>query len=113
MTPSSEITMPPLDAAQEAQSAAVCGALRRHIAERGGWIAFDDYLQQVLYAPGLGYYSAGAAKLGAAGDFVAAPEIPPLSGPCVPRQCAPFLRAGGELLELGAGTGALAAVLLP
>jgi SAM-dependent MidA family methyltransferase len=105
--------MPALDDAQQAQMAAVCGALHRHIAQRGGWITFDDYLEQVLYAPGLGYYSAGAAKLGAAGDFITAPEISPLFGACVARQCAPFLREGGELLELGAGTGALAAALLP
>jgi SAM-dependent MidA family methyltransferase len=105
--------MPPLDGAQQAQSAAVCAALRQHIAKRGGWIAFDDYLEQVLYAPGLGYYSAGAAKFGAAGDFSTAPEISPLFGACLARQCAPLLRDGGELLELGAGTGALAAVLLP
>jgi SAM-dependent MidA family methyltransferase len=105
--------MPALDSAQQAQVSAMCAVLRRHIAERGGWIGFDDYLEQVLYAPGLGYYSAGAAKLGAAGDFTTAPEISPLFGACVARQCAPLLRGGGELLELGAGTGALAEVLLP
>jgi SAM-dependent MidA family methyltransferase len=104
--------MPAPDATQQAQVAAVCANLRRHIAERGGWIGFDDYLEQVLYAPGLGYYSAGAAKFGAAGDFVTAPEISPLFAACVARQCAPVLREGGELLELGAGTGALAAALL-
>ena len=105
--------MPALDRPQQAQVNAVCAALRRHIAARGGWIGFDDYLEQVLYAPGLGYYSAGAAKFGGAGDFTTAPEISPLFGACVARQCAPLLRAGGDLLELGAGTGALAEVLLP
>src|SRR5579862_2714247 len=105
MMPTSEFTMPPLDAAQQAQMAAVCSALRQHIAGRGGWIGFDDYLDQVLYAPGLGYYSAGAAKLGAAGDFTTAPEISPLFGACVARHCTPFLREAGELLELGAGSG--------
>src|SRR5579862_3053081 len=113
MTPTSEFTMPPLDAAQQAQMAAVCAALRQHIAARGGWIGFDDYLDQVLYAPGLGYYSAGATKFGVAGDFITAPESSPLFGACVARQCAPFLGEAGELLELGAGSGALAAVLLP
>ena len=104
--------MPALEAAQRTQVAAMRAALRRRIAERGGWIAFDEYLEQVLYAPGLGYYSAGAVKFGAAGDFSTAPEISPLFGACVARQCAPLLRGGGELLELGAGTGALAEVLL-
>lgn len=104
--------MPGLNAAQLAQAAAVRAALRSALAARGGWLPFDEYLQQVLYAPGLGYYSAGAAKLGAAGDFTTAPELSPLFGGCVARQCAPLLRDGGDLLELGAGTGALAATLL-
>ena len=112
MTPTPQFTMPALEAAQRTQVAAMRAALRRHIAARGDWIGFDEYLEQVLYAPGLGYYSAGAAKFGAAGDFSTAPEISPLFGACVARQCAPLLRGGGELLELGAGTGALAEVLL-
>jgi SAM-dependent MidA family methyltransferase len=104
--------MPTLEGAQRTQVAAMRAALHSHIAERGGWIAFDDYLEQVLYAPGLGYYSAGSTKLGRAGDFTTAPEISPMFGACIARQCAPLLREGGEVLELGAGTGALAEVLL-
>ncbi len=112
MTVLPAITIPPLDAAQREQLAATTAALRALLAARGGWLPFDEYLQQLLYAPGLGYYSAGAAKFGAAGDFVTAPEISPLFGACVARQCAPLLLAGAELLELGAGSGALAATLL-
>jgi SAM-dependent MidA family methyltransferase len=104
--------MPTLEGAQRAQVAAMRAALHGRIAERGGWIAFDDYLELVLYAPGLGYYSAGSAKLGRAGDFTTAPEISPMFGACIARQCAPLMREGGEVLELGAGTGALAEVLL-
>ena len=104
--------MPALDEAQLEQAAAVRAALRRHVERRGGWVGFDEYLEQVLYAPGLGYYSAGAAKLGAAGDFITAPELSPLFGGCIARQCAPLLGAGRDLLELGAGSGALAEVLL-
>lgn len=104
--------MPALEGAQLAQAAAMRAALRARFAQRGGWISFDEYLEQVLYAPGLGYYSAGAAKLGRAGDFTTAPEISPMFGACIARQCASLLREGGELLELGAGTGALAEVLL-
>jgi SAM-dependent MidA family methyltransferase len=105
--------MPALDAAQAAHAAAVRTALRAQLAEAGGWLPFDAYLDQVLYAPGLGYYSAGAAKLGAAGDFTTAPELSALFGRCVARHCAPLLHAGADLLELGAGTGALAATVLP
>ena len=104
--------MPALDPAQRAQADAVLAAVRARLAAHDGWLAFDDYLELVLYAPGLGYYSAGATKFGAAGDFTTAPELSPLFGACVARQCAPLLRAGGTLLELGAGSGALAAQLL-
>jgi SAM-dependent MidA family methyltransferase len=97
--------------------AQVLQVLHESIRTGNGWIAFDDYLRIVQYAPGLGYYSAGSHKIGAAGDFVTAPELSPLFGRCVARQCAQLLElcAGdvGDVLELGAGTGALAASLLP
>ena len=104
--------LPPPDSAQLAHLADSGAALRALIEARGGWLPFDEYLQQLLYAPGLGYYSAGAAKFGAAGDFVTAPEISALFGACIARQCAPLLGAGTALLELGAGSGALAETLL-
>ena len=70
-------------------------------------------MELVLYAPGLGYYSAGSTKIGSGGDFVTAPEISDLFSRCVARQCAQVLSAtGGEILELGAGTGRMAAVVL-
>ena len=66
-----------------------------------------------LYAPGLGYYSAGSAKIGSGGDFVTAPEISDMFSRCVARQCAQVLSVtGGEILELGAGTGRMAAAVL-
>jgi len=88
--------------------------IRREIADAGGALPFDRFMDLALYAPGLGYYAAGAAKLGPAGDFVTAPEISPLFGRCVASQCAEVLDAlgTGELLEFGAGSGALAAELL-
>lgn len=70
-------------------------------------------MELVLYAPGLGYYSAGSAKIGSGGDFVTAPEISDLFSRCIARQCAQVLSAtGGEILELGAGTGRMAAAVL-
>ncbi len=104
--------MPALEGAQLEQAAAVLEALRAYILECGGWIPFDKYLDLVLYAPGLGYYSAGAAKLGRAGDFTTAPEVSPMFGACIARQCACLTREGGEVLELGAGSGALAEAML-
>ena len=97
-----------------ASSAALAEQLRQEIIRAGGAISFNRYMEQALYAPGLGYYSAGAAKLGAAGDFVTAPEISPLFGRCIARQAREALAAigGGEVLELGGGSGALAEAAL-
>lgn len=83
------------------------------IAHSGGWIDFARYMHLALYAPGLGYYSGGAQKFGAAGDFVTAPEISPLFAQCLARQAVQVIGATqGDILELGAGTGRLAAELL-
>lgn len=71
-------------------------------------------MELALYAPGLGYYAAGAAKFGGGGDFVTAPEITPLFGRALARQLAAILDVSEkrEVFELGAGTGRLAADLL-
>ena len=84
------------------------------IGRSGGWISFARYMQLALYEPGLGYYSAGARKLGAAGDFVTAPEVAPVFSRCLAVQCEEVLRSlgGGDVLELGAGSGVMAAELL-
>ena len=83
------------------------------IAANGGWIPFSRYMELALYAPGLGYYSAGARKLGAAGDFTTAPEMTPLFGQTLARPLAQLIMSGlPDLLEVGAGSGALAASLL-
>jgi len=67
--------------------------IRGEIAASGGWISFARYMELALYAPGLGYYSAGARKLGKAGDFVTAPEISPLYGQTLARQVTQVLEA--------------------
>jgi SAM-dependent MidA family methyltransferase len=91
----------------------VAERLRREIAASGGRISFARYMELALYAPGLGYYMAGARKLGRDGDFVTAPELSPLFGRTVARQVSPLILAGlAEILEIGAGSGALAADLL-
>ena len=88
--------------------------IREHIRRQGGRITFGDFMQQALYASGYGYYAAGAVKFGPDGDFVTAPEISPLFGRIVANQCAEVLAQthGGDILELGAGSGALAASVL-
>ena len=70
-------------------------------------------MELALYAPGLGYYVAGAAKLGSDGDFVTAPEVSPLFGRTLARQIAQLLEgSAGQVLELGAGSGTMAADVL-
>ncbi|HEV2112109.1 MAG TPA: SAM-dependent methyltransferase [Gammaproteobacteria bacterium] len=88
--------------------------IREEIRAAGGAVPFVRYMELALYAPGLGYYSAGARKFGAAGDFVTAPELSPLFSRCLARQCAEVLQALGEgdVLELGAGSGVMAADML-
>lgn len=88
--------------------------IARQIEDSGGRISFARFMDLALYAPGLGYYSAGSRKLGEAGDFVTAPEISPLFGRCLATQVQQVLQqlGGGAVLELGAGSGALAADIL-
>jgi SAM-dependent MidA family methyltransferase len=85
--------------------------IRAHIADAGGAIPFSRFMELALYAPGLGYYSAGAIKFGAAGDFVTAPELGPLFAECVAEAVAPVIAQVGEdavLVEVGGGSGAFA-----
>ncbi len=105
--------LPPLSADEQHHCAAVAARLHADIAAAGGWLSFERFMELALYAPGLGYYSAGSAKIGSGGDFVTAPEISDLFSRCVARQCAQVLSTtGGEILELGAGTGRMAAAVL-
>ncbi len=107
-------TLPPLSPAEAAHSELVAGHLRKLIAAGGGWLPFSRFMDAALYAPGLGYYMAGQARFGAGGDFVTAPEISPLFARCLATQVAEILEraGGGDLVEYGAGSGALAAGLL-
>lgn len=105
--------LPPPSPEAKALSDVLAAQIRAEIEASGGWISFARYMTLALYAPGLGYYSAGSAKLGPSGDFVTAPELSPLFAQCLARQLADILEAApGDVLELGAGSGALAADLL-
>jgi SAM-dependent MidA family methyltransferase len=88
--------------------------IRGEIAAGGGSIPFSRYMELCLYSPGLGYYSGGSQKFGAAGDFVTAPELSPLFGRCLAQSCASVLTEldGADVLEFGAGSGRLAADIL-
>jgi len=109
------LDLPELTPEEAAHSAALTERIHAVIVAEGGWIGFDRFMQLALYEPGLGYYSAGARKFGAAGDFITAPEVAPVFSRCLALQCAEVLRELGpesRLLELGAGSGAMAAELL-
>jgi SAM-dependent MidA family methyltransferase len=105
--------LPPLSAVEQAHSERLAELIGTELLAAGGWLSFERFMELALYAPGLGYYSAGSAKLGRGGDFVTAPEVSDLFSRCIARQCAEVLaHTGGEILELGAGTGRMAAAVL-
>lgn len=108
----SSLPEPPPEALQHSQRLAQ--RIADAILASGGWLGFDRYMALALYEPGLGYYAGGSTKFGPAGDFTTAPELSPLFGRALARQVADILgETGGDVLELGPGSGALAATVLP
>ncbi|CAM5207611.1 SAM-dependent MidA family methyltransferase OS=Castellaniella defragrans OX=75697 GN=HNR28_000116 PE=4 SV=1 [Castellaniella defragrans] len=107
--------LPALDAAAQTHGLRVRAMLAERIRAAGGWLPFEHWMQAALYEPGLGYYSAGSAKLNHEGDFTTAPETSPLFGQALARQVADVLEASQSqtVLEFGAGSGALAAAVIP
>jgi len=106
--------LPALSPDEAAHTECVRAHICAEVEAAGGWVPFSRFMELALYAPGLGYYSAGARKFGAGGDFVTAPELTPLFARCLASQVAEVLdrTGGGDVLELGAGSGAMAADLL-
>ncbi len=103
------MSLPAPDSDALAASHALQNLIAAEIARRDGAIPFDRFMELALYAPGLGYYSGGAAKLGAAGDFTTAPEISSLFGAAIARVAAAIIaQSAPNILEFGAGTGKLA-----
>jgi SAM-dependent MidA family methyltransferase len=102
-------SLPPPSADALAHSLQLTELIRSDIAAQGGWIPFSHFMELALYAPGLGYYTAGARKFGEAGDFITAPELSALFGRTVARQLVEVMQASTpHILELGAGSGKLA-----
>ena len=112
MPPPVDFSLPPPTPDAAAHSRELAERIANTIAEEGGWIPFSRFMDLALYLPGFGYYSAGSRKIGAEGDFVTAPEISPMFARCLAMQVRQVLdRTGGDILELGPGTGILAADL--
>ena len=106
-------SLPPPSPEAQAHSKKLCELIRGDIKLQGGWIPFSRFMELALYAPGLGYYSAGSRKFGEAGDFITAPEMSPLFGRSLARQVADVIaHSTPHVLELGAGSGKLAVDLL-
>jgi len=108
-------SLPPPDADALAHSERLTALIRQDIAANSGAIPFSRFMELALYAPGLGYYSAGARKFGEGGDFVTAPELGPIFAACIAESVAPVLQQLGSsalFLELGGGSGAFAEVVL-
>ena len=110
-----ELPLPPLTLAEAAHGARVAAEVAARIDSAGGWIPFSSFMETALYAPGLGYYVVPRALFGPDGDFVTAPELSPLFAACVANGVAGLLAqaGGGDVVEFGAGSGALAAELMP
>jgi SAM-dependent MidA family methyltransferase len=106
-------SLPPASTEALVHSERLAELIRHDIALQGGWIPFSRFMELALYAPGLGYYTAGAHKFGAAGDFITAPELSPLFGRCLARQVAQIMAySAPQVMELGAGSGKLAVDVL-
>jgi len=117
------LNLPIPDQAAQDRSQQLCQIIQQNIQQAGGWIDFASFMQTALYTPALGYYSCGAVKFAdnqnGGGDFVTAPQISPLFARTLARQAAQVLsetqvlsKNQSSVLELGAGTGKLAADLL-
>ncbi|MDR7068466.1 SAM-dependent MidA family methyltransferase [Pseudoxanthomonas japonensis] len=107
--------LPVPDDAAQAHSARLAALIRGEIAAEGGSLPFSRFMERSLYAPGMGYYSAGSTKFGEAGDFTTAPELGPLFASCVAQAVAPVLQQIGpeaEFVEIGGGSGAFAEIML-
>ena len=108
-------TLPPPDVDAQSHSAHLREVIQEQVIAAGGHLPFWKFMELALYAPGLGYYSAGARKFGPGGDFTTAPERSPLFSACVADALTPVLQQLGPdavLLELGGGSGAFAETCL-
>jgi len=107
-------SLPEPDEVAKERSRDLCACISAACEQRGGSIAFSAFMHMALYQPGLGYYSGGLQKFGAAGDFITAPEVSSLFSRCVARQAAQVFNKmeQADMLEFGAGSGVMAADIL-
>ena len=104
--------LPVPDEISQHHSEKLIALIKSEIEKNEGAISFQRYMELVLYAPGLGYYAAGSAKLGEEGDFITAPEISVLFSQTLANAILPALENEQIILEVGAGRGHMAADIL-
>jgi SAM-dependent MidA family methyltransferase len=108
-----QLQLPEPSADAIAASRALQTLIANDIRHNSGWISFARFMELALYAPGLGYYSGGAAKIGKKGDFTTAPEITPLFGETLAHVASELMgQTAPQIIEFGAGTGKLARDIL-
>ena len=109
-----KLELPEPSAEEKNHSRALADKISEEIRTAGGWLEFSRFMALALYAPGLGYYSAGLQKFGEQGDFITAPEVSPLFAQSLARPVSRVLQmmGGGSIIEFGAGSGIMAAGLL-
>ncbi len=109
-----KLNLPEPSEIEKQHSEKLAGVIAQRITDSNGWISFEEYMQLALYAPGLGYYSAGQQKFGEQGDFITSPEVSPLFARSLARPVAALIGKidNCHLIEFGAGSGKLAADLL-
>lgn len=83
------------------------------IKQSAGRIPFSEFMSEALYHPTLGYYNRPEMTIGERGDFYTSPMVHSIFGHCVARQINSLWKEIGSpdsfvILEMGAGTGALA-----
>ena len=108
-------TLPPPDVDAQSHSAHLREVIQEQVIAAGGHLPFWKFMELALYAPGLGYYSAGARKFGPGGDFTTAPERSPLFSACVADALTPVLQQLGPdavFMEIGGGSGAFSETCL-
>ena len=78
--------LPTPSAAQSLRSEALSRLIQQKIADNGGWLSFDAYMNLALYTPELGYYTNDLSPFSMwaeQGDFITAPLLSPLFGACL------------------------------
>ncbi|MEJ2141258.1 MAG: SAM-dependent methyltransferase [Gammaproteobacteria bacterium] len=109
---SSQSSLPVPEQAAISHSEKLIKFIKNKIDQKPEGISFAEFMEYVLYAPGLGYYSAGSRKLGKEGDFITAPEISSLFSYCLANSIQPAVSQYGRILEVGAGSGKMATDIL-